>query len=114
MWGCAMKLNVFSNPNRIEYHERYQAIIEDYNSQQDRANIEETFDELMKLVQSMDQEEQRYVRERFSSDEELSLYDLLFSENLSKQDIQKIKQVAVDLLQKVKVRISELDHWTGK
>lgn len=105
---------LFSNPNRIEYHERYQAIIEDYNHQQDRANIEETFDELMKLVQSMDQEEQRYVREGFSSDEELSLYDLLFSENLSKQDIQKIKQVAVDLLQKVKARISELDHWTDK
>ena len=36
-----------------QYHERYQAIIEDYNSQQDRANIEKTFDELMKLVQSM-------------------------------------------------------------
>lgn len=105
---------LLSNPNRIQYHERYQAIIEDYNSQQDRANIEKTFDELMKLVQSMDQEEQRYVREGFSSDEELSLYDMLFSENLSKQDIQKIKQVAVDLLQKVKSRIAELDHWTDK
>ena len=105
---------LLSNPNRIQYHERYQAIIEDYNSQQDHANIEKTFDELMKLVQSMDQEEQRYVREGFSSDEELSLYDMLFSENLSKQDIQKIKQVAVDLLQKVKSRIAELDHWTDK
>ena len=105
---------LLSNPDRIKYHERYQAIIEDYNNQQDRANIEKTFDELMKLVQSMDQEEQRYVREGFSSDEELSLYDMLFSENLSKQDIQKIKQVAVDLLQKVKARIAELDHWTDK
>ena len=105
---------LLSNPDRIKYHERYQTIIEDYNNQQDRANIEKTFDELMKLVQSMDQEEQRYVREGFSSDEELSLYDMLFSENLSKQDIQKIKQVAVDLLQKVKARIAELDHWTDK
>ena len=105
---------LLNNPNRIQYHERYQAIIEDYNSQQDRANIEKTFDELMKLVQSMDQEEQRYAREGFSSDEELSLYDMLFSENLSKQDIQKIKQVAVELLQKVKSRIAELDHWTDK
>ena len=65
-------------------------------------------------MQSMDQEEQRYVREGFSSDEELSLYDMLSSENLSKQDIQKIKQVAVELLQKVKSRIAELDHWTDK
>ena len=105
---------LFNNPDRIKYHERYQEIIEDYNSQQDRANIEKTFDELMDLVQNMDQEEQRYVREGFSSDEELSLYDMLFSENLSKQDIQKIKKVAVDLLQKVKSKIAELDHWTDK
>ena len=105
---------LFNNPDRIKYHERYQQIIEDYNSQQDRATIEKTFDELMQLVKDMDQEEQRYVREGFSSDEELSLYDMLFSENLSKQDIQKIKQVAVDLLRKVKAKIAELDHWTDK
>ena len=105
---------LFNNPDRIKYDERYQAIIEDYNSQQDRATIERTFDELMQLVKDMDQEEQRYVREGFSSDEELSLYDLLFSENLSKQDIQKLKGVAVDLLQKVKAKIAELDHWTDK
>lgn len=105
---------LFNNPDRIKYHERYQEIIEDYNSQQDRATIEKTFDELMQLVKDMDQEEQRYVREGFSSDEELSLYDMLFSENLSKQDIQKIKKVAVDLLEKVKAKIAELDHWTDK
>ena len=40
--------------------------------------------------------------------------DMLFSENLSKQDIQKIKKVAVDLLEKVKAKIAELDHWTDK
>ena len=66
------------------------------------------------IIKDMDQEEQRYVREEFSSDEELSLYDMLFSENLSKQDIQKIKKVAVDLLEKVKAKITELDHWTDK
>ena len=66
------------------------------------------------IIKDMDQEEQWYVREGFSSDEELSLYDMLFSENLSKQDIQKIKKVAVDLLEKVKAKITELDHWTDK
>lgn len=105
---------LFANPQRINYYERYQQIIEDYNSEQNRATIEKTFMDLMDLANSMDQEEQRYVREGFSSDEELSLYDLLFSENLSKQDIQKIKQVAVDLLAKVKAKIAELDHWTDK
>ena len=105
---------LFSNPQRVNYYERYQQIIEDYNSEQNRATIEKTFMDLMDLANSMDKEEQRYVREGFSSDEELYLYDLLFSETLSKQDIQKIKQVAVDLLAKVKAKISELDHWTEK
>ena len=105
---------LFSNPERINYYERYQQIIEAYNSEQNRATIEKTFMELMDLANSLDQEEQRYVREGFSNDEELSLYDLLFSENLSKQDIQKIKQVAVDLLSKIKGKIAELDHWTDK
>ena len=77
-------------------------------------SIEKTFMDLMNLANSMNQEEKRYVREGFTSDEELSLYDMLFNENLSKEDINKIKKVAVDLLEKIKAKISELDHWTEK
>ena len=102
------------NPCRIDYYERYQEIITAYNAEQDRASIEKTFMELMELANSMDTEQQRYVREGFSSDEELSMYDLLFTDNLSKQDIQAIKKVAVDLLAKIKQKIAELDHWTDK
>lgn len=102
------------NPKRVDYYERYQKIIEEYNKEQDRATIEKTFMELMDLANSMNQEEQRYVREGFSSDEELSMYDMLFNEDLSKEDIKAIKKVAVDLLSKIKAKISELDHWTDK
>lgn len=111
-----LKLNqmVFGNPNRINYYDRYQQIITDYNSEQDRTKIEKTFMDLMNLANSLDEEEQRYVREGFNSDEELSMYDMLFKDNLSPNDIKKIKEVAVDLLHKVKSKISELDHWTDK
>ena len=105
---------LFANPERINYYERYQQIIDDYNSEQDRATIEKTFMDLMDLANSMNQEEQRYVREGFASDEELSLYDMLFREDLSKNDIKKLKEVAATLLQKIKTKISELDHWTDK
>lgn len=110
------KLNhmLFTNPNRINYYERYQQIIDAYNQEQDRTTIEKTFMDLMDLADKMNQEEQRYVREGFNSDEELSFYDLLFREDLSKNDIKKLKTVAVSLLQKVKTKISELDHWTDK
>ena len=105
---------LFCNPNRINYYEKYQQIITEYNSEQDRATIEKAFTDLMNLANSLDHEEQRYVREGFSSDEELSLYDLLFKDDLSKADIKKIKEVAATLLQKVKTKIAELDHWTDK
>ena len=105
---------LFNNPNRINYYEQYQKIIEAYNQEQDRSAIEKTFMDLMNLAQSMTQEQQRYVREGFTSDEELSLYDMLFRDDLSKADIKKIKEVAVSLLAKVKEKISQLDHWTDK
>lgn len=105
---------MFNNPDRINYYERYQQIINGYNSEQDRATIEKTFMDLMNLANQMNQEEQRYAREGFSSDEELSLYDMLFREDLSKSDIKKLKEVAADLLKKIKGKIAELDHWTDK
>ena len=105
---------LFVNPNRINYYEHYQKIIEDYNSEQDRAKIEKTFVDLMNLANQMSQEEQRYVREGFTSDEELSLYDMLFREDLSKADIKKLKELATLLLQKIKTNIAKFDHWTDK
>ena len=39
---------------------------------------------------------------------------MLFREDLGKNDIKKIKMVASTLLQKIKDKISELDHWTDK
>lgn len=103
-----------SNPSRVDYYKRYMEIIEAYNAEQDRTTIEKTFMDLMDLVKEMSTEEQRYVREGFSSDEELSIYDLLFSDSLSKSDIQKIKHLSVDLLKKIKERIAQMDHWTDK
>ena len=70
--------------------------------------------DLMNLAQTMTEEEQRYVREGFSNDEELSIYDLLFSDSLSKTDIAKIKKVSGDLRSKIKTRIAQMDHWTDK
>lgn len=105
---------VFANPKRIDYYERYREIIQSYNGEQDRATIEKTFLDLMDLADRMSREEKRYAREGFASDEELSLYDMLFRDDLSKNDIKKLKTAASDLLRKIKTKISELDHWTDK
>ena len=50
-----LKLNqmIIGNPNRINYYDRYQQIITDYNSEQDRTKIEKTFMDLMNLANSL-------------------------------------------------------------
>ena len=109
-----IKQMLLRNPGRMDYYDRYQTIIKEYNEEKNRAEIERIFDELTKLAQDLTQEEKRYVREGFSSDEELSMFDLLFKADLTKQEIAKIKEVAVELLAKVKAKIAELDHWSDK
>lgn len=103
-----------NNPNRINFYEEYQRIIQEYNAEQDRASIEKTFMALINLSKSLDHEEKRFVREGFADDEQLTIYDLLFKENISKTDIAKLKQLSVELLNAIKSRISEMHNWTEK
>jgi type I restriction enzyme R subunit len=98
------------NPSRINFYEKYQQIIKEYNQEQNRATIEKTFEELMKLSQELTEEEKRYVREGFENDEQLSMYDVLFKEDLTKEDIKKLKKVAKDLLEKIKEQLAGMNH----
>ena len=98
------------NPSRINFYEKYKEIIREYNQEQNRVSIEQTFEELMQLSQHLTEEEKRYVREGFENDEQLSMYDVLMKENLSKEDIKKLKKVAVDLLAKIKSMLDEMSN----
>ncbi|WP_324665503.1 type I restriction endonuclease subunit R [Dehalococcoides mccartyi] len=102
------------NPSRIDYYERYQTIIQEFNAEQDKAAIEKTFIDLTNFVNDLDDEERRYVREGFDNDEELAMYDLLMKESLTPAEIKKVKALAKALLEQIKETISELDHWTEK
>ena len=104
-----------NNPLRIDYYQRYQEIVDEYNKDNKKDEIAIVFENLMKLVNDLDEEQKRYVKEGFDSDEELSIYDLLISgQTLSKEDIKKVKKLAQELLTKIKARIHELDHWRDK
>ena len=98
------------NPARINFYEKYQEIIREYNQEQNRVNIEQTFEELMQLSQQLTEEEKRYVREGFENDEQLSMYDVLMKDDLSKEDIKKLKKVAVDLLAKIKDMMESMSN----
>ena len=98
------------NPSRINFYEKYQEIIRDYNQEQNRVTIEKTFEELMKLSHELTEEEKRYIREGFDNDEQLSMYDVLMKDDLSKEDIKKLKVVAKELLEKIKTQLATMDH----
>ena len=104
-----------SNPLRIDYYQRYQDIVDEYNKDNKKDEIAIVFENLMMLVNDLDEEQRRYVKEGFDSDEELSIYDLLISgQTLSKEDIKKVKKLAQEMLTKIKACIHELDHWRDK
>ena len=44
------------NPQRMDYKRKYEEIVADYNREKDRATIEETFRQLVELVNSLDEE----------------------------------------------------------
>lgn len=99
-----------ANPSRINFYEKYQQIIHDYNQEQNRVTIEKTFEELMKLSDQLSEEERRFVREGFDDDEQLSMFDVLMKDDLTKEDIKKLKKVAVELLNKIKQLLETMDH----
>ena len=101
------------NPLRTNFQEHYEKIIYEYNKEKDRQNIEATFEELLKFVQELDEEESRAVREELD-EETLAIYDLLTKPNLKPQEIKKIKQVAKKLLVKLKEKLKNLYRWQDR
>lgn len=103
-----------ANPSRIDYFEKYQTIIKEYNEAQNKAEIENIFQELVDLAAKLSEEASRVVREGFTSQEELAIFDMIKTDNLSKEDIQKVKKASIDLLRRVRDEVAAMDHWTDK
>ena len=103
------------NPLRIDYYERYQKIVEEYNKDNEKNKIAVVFENLLNLVNELADEQKRYVREGFNNDEELAVFDLLIKERtLSKEDIKTVKKLAQSMLNTIKEKIHNLDHLRDK
>ncbi|MCI0458563.1 MAG: type I restriction endonuclease subunit R [Gemmataceae bacterium] len=104
---------VQQNPDRMDYYRKYQTILADYNREKDRATVEQTFAQLLDLAALLDAEERRAAEEGLSKDE-LALFDLLFKENISKADREKLKQASRGLLASLQEVLGRMDRWTEK
>jgi len=101
------------NPLRTNFQQRYEEIVAEYNSEKDRVTIETTFEALLRLVGELDEEATRAVREGLD-EETLTLFDLLKKDNLEKKDIDRIKKVAIGLLDTLKRKKQLIDDWRAK
>ncbi len=101
------------NPMRMDYYKKYQEIIADYNREKDRATVEETFAKLVALANSLDVEQRRAAEEGLS-DDELALFDLLFKDNISKADRERLKQASKTLLSSLRELLRPIQDWTQK
>ena len=88
------------NRTRADYLEKFEALIEAYNS--GSRNIEEIFKDLLTLAQVLTEEQDRHVREHLS-EEELTVFDILTrpGPDLSTEERDEVKKVARQLLDRM-------------
>ena len=96
------------NRTRMDYLERFQAMIDDYNA--GSLNAEEFFQQLMVFARSLNEEEQRGVSEQLN-EEELALFDLLTKPQIEMTEAErdKVKATARELLNTLKASKLVLD-----
>ena len=99
------------HPMRMDYYKRYQEIIADYNREKDRATVEDTFAKLMELAKRLDAEQKRAAEEGLS-DDELALFDMLFRQDISKADRERLKQASRSLLGRLRELLAPMHDWT--
>jgi type I restriction enzyme, R subunit len=89
------------NRTRANYLTKFEELIESYNA--GSRNIEELFAELLSLSRTLNDEQQRHVRERLS-EEELVVFDILTrpAPGLNTEERAEVKRLARELLEKLK------------
>jgi type I restriction enzyme R subunit len=100
-----------SNPLRMDYYRKYQEIIADYNREKDRVTVEDTFVKLVQFARSLDAEQQRAAREGLT-DRELALFDLVFKDEISMRDRERLKQASKNLLASLIELLKPMADWT--
>ena len=103
-----------ANITRINFLERYQEIIENYNNGKEYSTMKELFDQLVVLLGDLSDEEKRSERENLDEDE-LTVFDLLNSgKKVSDKEKHKLKEIAQKLLERLKNNEFKVDRWIEK
>lgn len=96
------------NPLRLEFYDRYQEIVEEYNNGKSEIELKRSFDKLTQFYKDLTVEEKRAFQENLDQPT-LSIFDLLVKgKDLSKDERETVKKVAketLEILQREKLNI---------
>jgi type I restriction enzyme R subunit len=101
------------HPLRTDFQRNFEEIVAEYNRAKDRMTVEHTFEALLKLVQELDDEDTRAVREGLD-EESLAIFDLLKKSDLNAAEVKQVKTIAVELLGTLKAEKLRVDQWREK
>ena len=109
-----LKRMLENNPLRIDFYERYQEIIDDYNRGKDYKALKEIFDELVVLLADLSDEDKRSERENLEEGE-LLVFDMLCKEKkITDKEKASVKEAACSLLNRLKNNEFKVNQWTEK
>jgi type I restriction enzyme R subunit len=99
-----------NNPHRLNFYKKYLKIIQQYNEGKDADVVKKAFEELVKFVNEMNYEEKRSIRENLD-EETLAIYDLLHKDNLTQKEVDEVKKIAKNTLEKLKNEKLKIKRW---
>jgi len=109
-----LKQMVEKNPLRVDYYQRFQEIIDEYNRGKDAVTIEQTFKRLIEFVNSLSAEEADSKREGLT-EEQKAMFDLLRQGiKLTEADKKQVKKIAIELLEDLKKEKLKVEQWADK
>ena len=106
------KIKEMARKNKIRKHflDRLNLLIREYNS--GSRDLDSFFEELLTLAKELSKEDARAIKENLT-EEELAIFDLLIKKNLNPNEIEQVKKVTHELLEKLKMEKFVLD-WKRK
>ena len=95
------------NKKRLKFLERLDVLLSEYNK--GGHDVEELVNQLIELAKELSEEENRAVKENLTEDE-LAVFDLLIKDNLNPGEVEEIKKLAKEMIEKLKAE-KLTPHW---
>ncbi len=95
------------NKKRLKFLERLDVLLSEYNK--GGHDVEELVNQLIELAKELSEEENRAVKENLTEDE-LAVFDLLVKDNLNPGEVEEIKKLAKEMIEKLKAE-KLTPHW---